>query len=108
QLNDFWFNSVGDYVSRTASFNNAQSNPSADGRIVYVISVRDPGVHNWLDPNGLRDLLLVQRWQRIPAGQTPAISGQLALYSQLDQVLGPDVPRLDAAGRRKQIRERES
>jgi len=108
QLNDFWFNSVGDYVGRTASFNNAQSARSADGRIVYVISVRDPGVHNWLDPNGLHDLLMIQRWQRIPDDRTPAISGQLVPFSQLDEVLGPDIPRLDRAGRRSQILEREA
>ena len=66
QLNDYWFNSVGDYYSRTATLNNAQTKLRSvmEPRPMYAIP--DPGVHNWLGPNGLRETLCVARWQRLP------------------------------------------
>jgi hypothetical protein len=109
QLNDYWFNSVGDYYGRTATFNNAQTKLSADGTATYVVSLADPGVHNWLDPNGLRETLFVARWQRLPrtaGGRAPSISARLVKRSELEKALPPDVPRANASQRRAQIEER--
>lgn len=106
QLNDYWFNAVGDYVGRTASFNNAQGAANTDGTLTYFVSRRDPGVHNWLDPNGLSRVFVTQRWQRIPEAATPAISGRLVRFDQLDRELDAGVPRIDADGRRAQLADR--
>jgi hypothetical protein len=109
QLNDYWFNSVGDYYGRTATLNNAQTKLGADRTATYVVSVADPGVHNWLDPNGLRETLFVARWQRLPRvadGRTPSIAARLVKLTELDKVLPPDVARAGAAERRAQIEER--
>jgi hypothetical protein len=111
QLNDFWFNAVGDYVSQTSNLNGAQSLRNPDGTITCVLSIRDPGVHNWLDPNGLHDLCVVLRWQRLPpiaeAGvQRPSVSGELIAFSSLSERLGSAVPSIDAAGRTVQLAER--
>lgn len=109
QLNDYWFNSVGDYYGRTATLNNAQTKLGADGTATYVVSLADPGVHNWLDPNGLRETLFVARWQRLPrvaGGQVPSIAARLVKPHELDRVLPPDVVRVNATERRAQIEER--
>ena len=41
-----------DIVDRTGSLNKAQSVAERDGTYTYVLSRRDPGVHNWIDPCG--------------------------------------------------------
>lgn len=109
QLNDYWFNSVGEYYGRTATLNNAQTKLGADGKATYVVSIPDPGVHNWLDPNGLRETLFVARWQRLPrvaGGRGPSISARLIKLGELDRVLSPDVARVNVAQRGAQIEER--
>jgi hypothetical protein len=37
----------------------------ADGRFTFVVSARDPGVHNWLETMGLHELHVSFRWQGI-------------------------------------------
>lgn len=109
QLNDYWFGSVGDYYGRTATLNGAQAIPGADGSVTFVVSRRDPGVHNWLDPNGLRETLFVARWQRVPVtegGSRPAMAFRLVKLAELDAALPPDAVRVDAEGRKAQIAER--
>jgi hypothetical protein len=111
QLNDYWFNAVGDYVTRTSAFNNAQSAPCPDGSMIYVVSIRDPGVLNWLDPAGLHEALIVQRWQRLPPPtaaekRLPAITGRVVKYNELAAALPPGVPSVDAGGRARQLQER--
>jgi hypothetical protein len=109
QLNDFWFNAVGDYVSQTSALNNQQSARSADGTITYVLSIRDPGLHNWLDPAGLHEILLVHRWQRLPMTEgvpRPAVSSAMVKFDRLPEVLGASVPRANAAERESQLAER--
>ena len=109
QLNDYWFGSVGDYFGRTASLNNAQTHLGADGTATYIVSRQDPGVHNWLDPNGLRETLFVARWQRLPrdrAGRKPSITTRLVKLRDLDAMLPRDVARVTAQERHVQLEER--
>jgi hypothetical protein len=109
QLNDYWFGSIGDYYGRTGTLNNAQTRLGADGTATVVISRQDPGVHNWLDPNGLRETLFVARWQRLPrvaGGRTPSIAGRLVKLRELESVLPADVLRVNAQQRRVQLEER--
>lgn len=109
QLNDYWFNSVGDYYGRTASFNNEQTRLGSDGTATYVVSLADPGVHNWLDPNGLRETLFVARWQRIPrprGGRRPSLAARLVKLRELNSVLPADMTRVSEQERRAQIESR--
>jgi hypothetical protein len=105
QLNDFWFGSVGDYYGRTATLTTGQSVANADGSITYVVCREDPGVHNWLDPNGLRETLFVARWQRLPTAGTarPAMDIRLVKRAELDGVLPPALPRIGGAERAAQL-----
>ncbi|MEY4160754.1 MAG: hypothetical protein RLZZ136_1375 [Pseudomonadota bacterium] len=79
-----------DYATRTSSLNRTQAKPNADGTYTFVVSERDPGVYNWLDPQGQPAGILVIRWQSLPPGAKAddAIrSAQLVPIAQLRNVL---------------------
>ena len=44
-----------DAARRSGALNTSQAKWNSDGTITYVISARDPGVHNWLDSSGLHE-----------------------------------------------------
>lgn len=71
QLTDPWGVAY-DYVNRTSSLNQTQAHVEPDGTIFYVISARDPGVRNWLDPEGFSGGIVTIRWQGLPAGADAA------------------------------------
>jgi hypothetical protein len=58
-----------DIVDRTSSLNKAQSVPNDDGTWTYVLSRRDPGVHNWIDPCGHGEGILTLRMAEFPDGR---------------------------------------
>ena len=71
--------------------NNAQGAPNADGSTTYVVSLQDPGVHNWIDPAGFHELLVVHRWQGLkrdagPEG-APWAKSQLVKLKDIDAAL---------------------
>lgn len=51
-----------DIENHTASLNKHQSVPNDDGTYTYVLSVVDPGVHNWLNPCGYHEGVITLRW----------------------------------------------
>lgn len=70
QLSDPWGVAY-EYASRTSSLNTAQAKPNPDGTYSFVISTRDPGVYNWLDPEGYDAGMFAIRWQTLPSGTSP-------------------------------------
>jgi hypothetical protein len=62
QLGNLWFESL-EYGDRLTSYTTAQARLSSDGVYRFVISARDPGVHNWLDTTGHHRGLMLLRWQ---------------------------------------------
>lgn len=109
ELYDFWFNSI-DYADHTSTLNNGQVVANTDGSITYVISSRDPGVHNWADPAGVRSVFLVHRWQELPVNAAghppPSMHTQLVKFRELSKVLPAGTRKLDAEQRRKQLAQR--
>lgn len=67
QIADMWMVSY-DYRRRTSSLNQSQAHTDSDGRIRFVISVDDPGLHNWLDGGGAVAGAILLRWQQLPEG----------------------------------------
>lgn len=65
QLGDLWLNSR-DYTRRQTSLTAAQARPSSDEALRMVVSRRDPGVANWLDPAGASTVFVFLRWQGLP------------------------------------------
>ncbi|MFP8880018.1 MAG: hypothetical protein VCE43_11455, partial [Myxococcota bacterium] len=57
-----------DIVNHTSSLNKAQSVPNNDGSYTFVLSRRDPGVHNWIDPCGMSEGILTLRMAEFPGG----------------------------------------
>ncbi|MEE2060335.1 hypothetical protein [Rhodococcus artemisiae] len=51
------------YREGTSSLNMTQAESDQDGTYTFVISRNDPGVHNWLDPNGHDTGMIALRWQ---------------------------------------------
>jgi len=54
------------------SLNNTQAVTANNGETTVVISVKDPGVANWLDPAGSNQGFFYFRWQGLPPGVDPA------------------------------------
>ena len=55
-------------TERNGCLNSAQSIENTDGSYTFVLSVTDPGVHNWLDPNDMHEGILTLRWAEFISG----------------------------------------
>jgi hypothetical protein len=76
-----------------------------------VISVTDPGVHNWLDPSGLSRGFFQIRWQQVPSGKDMegAIRGvKLVKLAELPGALPPGTKTISPADRAAQLVDRHS
>lgn len=79
QLADPWYQTT-EYRFHQSSLNNRQCKLDADGKVRMVLSIKDPGVANWIDPGGLPSGLAQWRWylsdrhpvpsvKKVPVGQ---------------------------------------
>ncbi|MGB1142512.1 MAG: hypothetical protein ACPG1A_16550, partial [Halioglobus sp.] len=94
-----------DIVTRNGCLNLQQSMPNPDGRYTFVLSLRDPGVHNWLDPNDMPQGILTLRWAEFPGGRPDANCGVKSRLESLDS-LPADLPRVTPAEREEQLSRR--
>jgi len=95
-----------DIVRHTSSLNKAQSVANADGSYTFVLSLRDPGVHNWIDPCGYREGILTLRVAEFPGGRPEgelSAKSRVVPFAQLDDVLPPDTKRTSASERERQL-----
>ncbi|KTD51663.1 hypothetical protein Lqui_0507 [Legionella quinlivanii] len=93
------------------SLNNQQAMADTDGRYRFVLSLKDPGVYNWISTSGLHEGTMMLRWQNLPAnteGQGPAITSQLVKISDLPSILPPETHWVSQAERQQQILSRQS
>lgn len=108
-VNDWWYRSI-DPWHRQSSLNNAAMTPDADGQYTYVVALRDPGVHNWIDTGGLHQTYAIHKWQGLPADMSPdrvpQIHGRLVKLDELRRILPADTRWMTAAERRQQLAER--
>jgi hypothetical protein len=108
QLTDPWGVAY-DYVEHTSSLNNDQAKPDADGSYTFVISQRDPGVYNWLDPEGHAAGMFAVRWQSLPSKAVPAaaiVDSKVVPLSKLKQMLPAGAKLVTQAERKAQLAER--
>lgn len=107
---DWWFRTF-EYWNRTSSFTGHSSKPDPDGRYTYVVSIRDPGVHNWVDTCGRHKALLLYRWQDLPREQVrqgPVIDPlRIVKLRDLAQALPKNTVMVDRNERVRQIEARE-
>ena len=106
-LFDYWFRTF-EYWKHTSNLNNAQGVDNPDGSTTYVISINDPGVHNWLDPAGYHEPVFWVRWQgrRWTPDETPWAKSQLVKLKDLDSALPAGMKRVTAEERKLQLAER--
>jgi hypothetical protein len=109
QLADPWGASM-DYGAHTSSLNQHQAHRCADGTITYVVSLSDPGVHNWLDPAGLEQGTMLHRWQGLPDGgfdsERSVRASHVVKLDRLASVLPMDMRWVTPAERGQQLSQR--
>jgi hypothetical protein len=96
------------YWDHQSSLTNAQALPNPDGTYTIVVSSRDPGVYNWVDTTGLQQGTMVLRWQGVPSGNVPSVSGQVVDLSNLSSVLPTGTVFVTPSQRALQLAQRES
>jgi hypothetical protein len=98
-----------DIVNRTSSLNKAQSAANADGTYTFVLSKRDPGVHNWIDPCGLGEGILTLRMAEFLGGRPRedlAAKSRVVPLSSLGDELPAGTKWMTSAERAEQLAER--
>ncbi|MBV9841202.1 MAG: hypothetical protein JOY99_06670 [Sphingomonadaceae bacterium] len=106
---DYWF-ITRDVTRYLSSLANGQSQPNRDGTITYVMSLKDPGIHNWIDPGGLHNSIMMIRLQGLPAHPTvePTVQSRLIKLSELKAVLPPDTKWVTPRERAAQLAQRKA
>jgi len=99
-----------EYRKRTGSLNHFQAVPDSDQRYTFVIALHDPGVHNWLDTNGLGQGCMQMRWQGLPPLPPSRIGDAIRLrrvrLADLPMVLPNDTKMLNEVERRHALQVR--
>lgn len=95
-------------TDRTGCMNRHQALANPDGTLTFVLSMRDPGVHNWLDPSDLEEGILTLRWAEFAGGEPGADLGVKQKLVPLSEVLDhvPANQRISPEQRARQLRER--
>ncbi len=96
-------------TDRSGCLNRHQSRANPDGTYTFVLSLRDPDVHNWLDPSDLDEGILTLRWAEFAGGKPGADLGvhqRLVPLERLRQELTGDHHWLTAGQRQQQLTER--
>jgi len=100
QLADNFYQTV-DYRFHQASLNDKQVRLDADGRARLVLSPRDPGVPNWVDPAGLLQGMATWRWYLSDRFPVPAVTR--VPYSEVRRHLPSDTPLVSAQQRAERL-----
>jgi len=99
-----------DYINHTQSLNNAQAIPNPNGTYTFVISVKDPGVYNWVDTVGMHEGVLNLRWQgvpkKVPATGDVSATMRLVKLADLKSILPAHTKWVTKQERKQQLRER--
>lgn len=103
QVADGLWNQV-ELVHRLSSLNGHQAVIDPDGRFRAVVSVNDPGIHNWLDTGGNLFGSLIGRWYRCSSHPTPTLTK--VPFQDLDRHLPANSKRMTSAEREHQLRQR--
>ncbi len=103
QLNDPYFNAV-EYVYRMSSTNGHFAHVASDGRFYAVVSLKDPGVPNWLDTAGFKQGTIYGRWYDCDSHPMPNL--KRVKFSEIRNHLPPDTPVVTPEQRAQQLRDR--
>lgn len=93
-----------DWVYRQSSLNDTQMRIDSDGRARFVVSARDPGVHNWLDRADNRHGIVQMRLKSAP--QVPDPMTKVVPVSEVRDHLPADTPSVSKDQRAEALRKR--
>ena len=97
-----------DPYAHISSRNHRQVEISADGRVRFVLSTTDPGVHNWLDIAGRRNGLCTLRWFWPHSEARPEPVTTVVPLSEVRSFLPADTPTFTPAQRHTEIAARQT
>lgn len=97
QLSNWYWESL-EFASRQTSLNGSQATLDRDGVFRGVVAHRDPGVHNWLDPEGHSEGTIAIRY--LFPDHVPQPSLRVVPFERLAAELPADTRRVEAAERR--------
>jgi hypothetical protein len=103
QLSGWYWESL-EFAGRQTSLNSSQAVVDADGRFRGVIAHDDPGVHNWIDPEGHADGTIGIRYL-FPDRVTQPVLTRVPV-ADLARLLPPDTRRVTAGERRQALERR--
>jgi len=93
-----------DWMRFHSSLNESQARLDTDGWYRAVVSLRDPGVPNWLDTGGNREGVVQHRWNR--CSEAPSIKVIKVPLDKILDYLPRDTPRVTPDERAREIRTR--
>lgn len=105
-LGDHWAQSL-DYTFRQTHLNGHMARLDPAGVFRAVVAHRDPGVANWLDTAGNRQVHVTYRWWLAEAPDLVSPQLRIVRHEDLERELHPDTPRVtpeeraDALARRR-------
>lgn len=102
-LSSFWWESL-DFGQRQTSLNGHQATLDSDGAFRGVICHDDPGVPNWIDPEGFERGTLALRF--LFADHLPKPTLRSVPRARLREVLPPDTPHVSPEARSEAIARR--
>lgn len=99
-LGTWWWETI-DPVIHKSSINGSQAVADGDGKFRAVLSRRDPGVPNWLDPAGWDVGIILLRWYRATTEQR--VTTKSVPFSDVRQHLPADTPVVTAEQRQREV-----
>ena len=102
-LGNHWMESL-DFANHQCSLNGHQARLDRDGVFRAVVSLRDPGVPNWLDPAGHGEGSMIYRWNQADGEPIPAC--RVVTFDALRGELPPDTPVVSPEEREEEIEQR--
>ena len=103
QVGDVWSRSL-DYMNRHSTLSDRETHIGADGKVRVVVSLKDPGVQNWMDPCNRVEGTVVFRNYR--TSKAPVPSSRLVKFADLERELPRDTQRVTPAERKAIIAHR--
>lgn len=102
--NDLWVTT--DWYNNQSSLNGAQARVDEDGMFRIVVSLKDPGVPNWLDAAGYPSGVIQGRWTG--CSETPIPTLRKVALADVRKFLPTGTPSVSLAEREQAVRERRS
>lgn len=100
EFGNYWWETM-DYRYRLSNTNCHYAAIEGDGELIVVVSHKDPGVPNWLDPSGHSEGYITYRW--MIADHYPVPQCEQVKLADLFDHLPQDIKRIDASERREQL-----